>query len=137
MDKNHTLRVSKKTIETTTALLDQLEVMSKAEAFHFNNQVQAIIKTVRGILLYENSDWDDNDRFNGLVAVIDGLLRLLPFDYSINKQAVIVKYLNSALQFDPDVRDLVAKHYGLKRMKNRAFPTWEKGIMALPNMIQY
>jgi hypothetical protein len=124
MNKHDALRVSKETIETTYALLNQLEELSKEEATHFYLNIRAIIKTVQGILYYENSNWKIDERYKGLTTVIEGLLQLLPLDYSVNRQAVVAKYLNAAIQFDPKVRGMVAKHYRLKKMKDRMVPTW-------------
>lgn len=125
MNKHDALRVNNETIETTYALLNQLEQLLDDEAFHFRRQMRAIIKVIRGILWYENSDWKIEERFKSLTTIIEGILALIPLDYNGSERAAVANYLNAADNFDCEVRSLVADQYGLRKMKKRALPMWE------------
>lgn len=123
MHVNNALKVSNDTMEVFEELLTKLEELLKNEAFQFQRVMKAIIMSIRGILIYENSSWDTAKRYQGVMMLLESLFDYVPLDYSLCRRDVIAKFLNTAEQFDPKVRKMVAKKYGLKRV-NKNWGMW-------------
>lgn len=123
MHVNNALKVSTETMEVFEELLTKLEELLKNEAFQFQRVMKAIIMSIRGILIYENSSWDAAKRYQGVMMLLESLFDYVPLDYSLCRRDVIAKFLNTAEQFDPKVRKMVAKKYGLKRV-SKSWGMW-------------
>ncbi len=123
MHVNNALKVSNETMVVVEELLTRLEELMKNEACEFQRVMKAIIMSIRGILIYENSSWDTAKRYQGVMMLLESLFDYVPLDYSLCRRDVIAKFLNTAEQFDPKVRKMVAKKYGLKRV-SKSWGMW-------------